>query len=71
MIRPAEMNDLPAVTALALRLWPGHTETELAGEMGCTEFASDCELDNTDSLRFHLHAGFEEAGRIICLRKSL
>ena len=30
MIRPAGMNDLPAVTALAMRLWPGHTETELA-----------------------------------------
>ena len=71
MIRPAEMNDLPAVTALAMQLWPRHTETELAGEMGCTEFSSDRELDNTDSLRFHLHAGFEAAGRIICFRKPL
>lgn len=38
---------------------------------GCREFASDCELHNTDSLRFHLAAGFEEAGRIICFKKEL
>lgn len=42
-----------------------------AREMGCTEFASDCELDNTDSLAFHLNVGFEEANRIICFVKSL
>ena len=38
---------------------------------GCTEFASDCELDNTQSLRFHLNVGFEEANRIICFTKKL
>lgn len=38
---------------------------------GCREFASDCELDNTDSLGFHLANGFEEAGRIICFTKQL
>lgn len=38
---------------------------------GCTEFASDCELTNTDSLRFHLNVGFEEANRIICFTKKL
>ena len=42
-----------------------------AKEKGCAEFASDCELDNTDSLRFHLAAGFEEANRIICFTKKL
>lgn len=42
-----------------------------AKEKGCTEFASDCELDNADSLRFHLAVGFEEANRIICFRKDL
>ena len=42
-----------------------------AKEKGCSEFASDCELDNTDSLRFHLALGFEEANRIICFRKYL
>ena len=42
-----------------------------AKEQGCTEFASDCELTNTDSLRFHLAAGFTEANRIICFTKKL
>ena len=42
-----------------------------AWEQGCTEFASDCELDNTESLRFHLGLGFEEANRIICFTKKL
>ena len=40
-------------------------------EQGCTEFASDCELDNTESLKFHLSLGFEEANRVICFTKSL
>ncbi len=42
-----------------------------AASWGCTEFASDCELHNTGSLAFHLKAGFEEAGRIICFIKKL
>lgn len=42
-----------------------------AKEKGCAEFASDCELDNTDSLRFHLAVGFKEANRIICFTKKL
>lgn len=42
-----------------------------AKEMGCTEFASDCELTNTDSLHFHLSIGFREENRIICFKKNL
>ena len=42
-----------------------------AREKGCTEFASDCELGNADSVKFHLSLGFEEANRIICFRKDL
>lgn len=42
-----------------------------ARAMGCREFASDCELDNVQSLRFHLGLGFEEANRIICFAKKL
>ena len=38
---------------------------------GCAEFASDCELDKAESLRFHIAMGFEEANRIICFRKAL
>ena len=44
---------------------------EWAREQGCREFASDCELDNTGSLAFHLSMGFAEANRIICLTKKL
>ena len=47
-------------------------ECELwAKEKGCTEFASDCELDNTYSFNFHMAMGFEEANRVICFRKEL
>ena len=42
-----------------------------AKEKGCREFASDCELTNTDSLGFHLSLGFQEANRIICFTKKL
>ena len=42
-----------------------------AKEQGCREFASDCELTNAESLRFHLSVGFEEANRIICFTKKL
>ncbi len=42
-----------------------------AREKGCTEFASDCELNNMDSFRFHMSLGFEEVNRIICFRKDL
>ena len=42
-----------------------------AKDMGCTEFASDCELTNTGSLAFHLKMGFEEANRVICFTKRL
>ena len=42
-----------------------------AKSKGCCEFASDCELTNTQSLQFHLRVGFEEANRIICFTKKL
>ena len=42
-----------------------------AKEKGCAEFASDCELDNTDSQRFHRAVGFEEANRIVAYVKKL
>lgn len=42
-----------------------------AKSMGCSEFASDCELENLQSLHFHLRVGFVEAGRIICFSKRL
>ena len=42
-----------------------------ARRKGCAEFASDCELTNTASLRFHLSVGFREENRIICFKKNL
>ena len=38
---------------------------------GCTEFASDCDLTNSESLAFHLRRGVLEANRIICFTKRL
>jgi len=144
MIRQATLHDLPALAALGVQLWPGHTPAELSAEFseimassdaafflafageeavgfaqcqlrhdyvegtesspvgylegifvkeearmqglaakllgacenwardkGCREFASDCELTNAQSLRFHLALGFEEANRIICFTRKL
>ncbi len=42
-----------------------------AMEMGCLEFASDCELNNIGSLDFHLSAGFREVNRTIHFAKLL
>ncbi len=42
-----------------------------SADKGCTEFASDCELYNTDSLEFHKNCGFTEANRIICFTKTI
>ena len=44
---------------------------EWARGHGCMEFGSDCEIENTQSLQFHLKAGFTEANRIICFSKKL
>lgn len=42
-----------------------------AKERGCHEFASDCEIDNMDSLHFHKAMNFTEANRIVCFTKEL
>ena len=42
-----------------------------AKSKGCTEFASDCELENEESLRFHMAMEFEEVNRVICFKKSI
>ena len=48
-----------------------HACEDWARRCGCQQFASDCEINNTDSLAFHLHTGFEDANRIICFTKKL
>ena len=42
-----------------------------AKEKDCREFASDCELNNKESLAVHLKLGFKEVNRIICFTKKL
>lgn len=42
-----------------------------ARAQGCSEFASDAEAENAESIRFHLSAGFQEANRIVCFVKEL
>lgn len=42
-----------------------------AREMGCHEFASDCEIENVDSFHFHMAMNFMEANRVICFTKTL
>ena len=42
-----------------------------AKERGCREFASDCELTNSESWKFHMAMGFDEANRIICFKKKI
>ncbi len=42
-----------------------------AKKQGCTEFASDCELNNKGSFDFHKSMGFKEANRVICFTKRL
>ena len=40
-------------------------------EQGCTEFASDAEIDNHVSAAAHAALGFTETDRIVCFRKDL
>ncbi len=42
-----------------------------ARRQGCTELASDAQLDNAVSAAAHKALGFSEAGQIRCFRKAL
>jgi aminoglycoside 6'-N-acetyltransferase I len=42
-----------------------------AREQGCTEMASDTQIDNTQSLQAHLRLGYEISERSILFRKKL
>lgn len=42
-----------------------------AKQKGCNEFASDCELNNTNSELFHKALNFKETNRIICFAKKI
>lgn len=85
MIRKATADDSRILAEMAIQMWDSNSVDELETEfiemllacenwaktMGCKEFASDCELDNEESLQFHLKMGFEEVNRIICFTKKL
>ena len=38
---------------------------------GCTELASDTEIENRDSIAAHRSLGFDEVERIVCFRRPL
>lgn len=40
-------------------------------QQGCSEFASDAENDNQNSIQAHLALGFEDVATIRCFRKDL
>lgn len=42
-----------------------------ARKAGCTEMASDAEIDNAVSLSAHLKLGYDETSRLVHLRKEL
>lgn len=61
---------------------PGHRRQGVAGALvaavanwgraqGCSEFASDAELDNTDSHAMHRALGFVETERVVYFRREL
>lgn len=42
-----------------------------AKDKACREFASDCEIENMGSCKFHLKTGFKEANKIVCFTKRI
>ena len=40
-------------------------------QMGCSEMASDAELNNTSSIEFHKAMGFREVNRVVCFVRPL
>lgn len=63
-VRPAYRRKGAAAALLdSCRAW--------ARAQGCCEFASDCELENSESAAFHAAMGFREASRNIHFVQSL
>ena len=40
-------------------------------EKGCTQYASDTEITNQQSIAFHKKVGFSEANRLVCFIKDI
>lgn len=66
MLRKAAKGESLILAEMAVQMWDSHGVDELE-----TEFASDCELNNLDSFKFHKAMGFDEANRIISFRKRI
>ena len=67
----AKLSRKPGLAVILVGENPASKVYVAGKEKDCTEFASDCELTNTESLRFHLKVGFLEANRIICFTKKI
>ena len=48
-----------------------HAAEQWAIRLGCTEFGSDCDIDNDVSHAAHLRSGFQETGRVRTFHKKL
>ena len=42
-----------------------------ARNLGCIEFASQCEITDMESHNFHINSGFQETNRNICFGKNI
>ena len=45
--------------------------TEWSKQAGCTEMATDAEIENTDAQSFHKRMGFVETYRIVEFKKTI
>ncbi|MBV8636773.1 MAG: GNAT family N-acetyltransferase [Candidatus Eremiobacteraeota bacterium] len=72
----------PVVFLEGIYVLPGHRKRGIARALsdavaawgrkaGCTEFASDALVENTDSHAMHCALGFEETERVVYFRKLL
>lgn len=48
-----------------------HAAEDWGRSRGCTEFGSDTQPENVESIRAHSAVGFENAGTIVCFSKRL
>ena len=48
-----------------------HVGENWSRQKGCTQLASDTELNNSIAIDFHKKIGFDEANRIVCFVKKL
>ena len=68
MVKRANIEDAGVLADLAIKMWTDQLQHDYVEG---TEFASNCELGNEDSRKFHMSLGFEETNRIICFRKEI